>query len=51
MKILTLYMFHNSSCCLSINGEIVSALHEDRFVKRKNEVAKCSKYNVMQTKP
>lgn len=32
-------MFHNSSCCLSINGEIVSALHEDRFVKRKNEVA------------
>ena len=39
MKILTIYFFHNSTVCLSIDGKIVSAIHEDRIVKIKNEVA------------
>lgn len=39
LNILTIYEYHNSSACISINGEIVAAFNEDRFVKKKNEVS------------
>ena len=32
-------IYHNSSAALSINGNIVCAFNEDRFVKKKNEVS------------
>ena len=38
LVILTLYEFHNSSSCISVDGEIKFAFNEDRFAKIKNEV-------------
>lgn len=37
MTIIGIYDDHNSSAALSINGEIVCAVQEERFTKRKNE--------------
>lgn len=37
MVIIGVYDGHNSSASLSINGEIVCAIQEERFTKRKNE--------------
>ncbi len=37
MTILGIYDDHNSSASLSMNGEIVCAVQEERFTKRKNE--------------
>lgn len=37
MIIIGIYDGHNSSAALSINGEIICALQEERFTKRKNE--------------
>ena len=37
MKVLGIYDDHNASAALSINGEIVCAVQEERFTKRKNE--------------
>jgi len=37
MNILGIYDDHNASVALSINGEIVCAVQEERFTKRKNE--------------
>ncbi|SON50967.1 carbamoyltransferase C-terminal domain-containing protein [Vibrio tapetis] len=38
MNVLGIYDGHNSSASLSINGEVVCAVQEERFTKRKNEV-------------
>ena len=37
MTVIGIYDGHNSSASLSINGEIVCAVQEERFTKRKNE--------------
>ncbi len=37
MKIIGIYDGHNSSVALSVDGEIVCAVQEERFTKRKNE--------------
>ncbi len=37
MIVIGIYDDHNSSACLSINGEIVCAIQEERLTKRKNE--------------
>jgi len=37
MNVLGIYDDHNASVSLSINGEIVCAVQEERFTKRKNE--------------
>lgn len=37
MNIIGIYDGHNASASLSINGEIVCAVQEERFTKRKNE--------------
>ena len=37
MTIIGIYDDHNASVALSINGEIVCAVQEERFTKRKNE--------------
>ena len=37
MTIIGIYDDHNSSAALSIDGEIVCAVQEERFTKRKNE--------------
>mgnify|MGYP005668994655 FL=1 len=38
MVIIGIYDGHNSSATLSIDGEIICAVQEERFTKRKNEV-------------
>ena len=38
MIIIGIYDGHNASACLSIDGEIVCALQEERLTKRKNEI-------------
>ena len=37
MKVIGIYDSHNSSAALSIDGEIICAVQEERFTKRKNE--------------
>ncbi len=37
MIVIGIYDDHNSSAALSIDGEIVCAVQEERFTKRKNE--------------
>ena len=37
MVVIGIYEDHNSSAALSINGEIICAVQEERFTKRKNE--------------
>lgn len=37
MTIIGIYDGHNSSAALSVNGEILCAVQEERFTKRKNE--------------
>ena len=37
MTVIGVYDGHNSSAALSINGEIICAVQEERFTKRKNE--------------
>ncbi len=37
MRIIGIHDGHNSSVSLSVNGEIVCAIQEERFTKRKNE--------------
>ena len=38
MIVIGIYDGHNASACLSIDGEIVCALQEERLTKRKNEI-------------
>ena len=38
MIVIGIYDSHNSSASLSIDGEIVCAIQEERFTKRKNEI-------------
>ena len=37
MRVIGIYDDHNASAALSVNGEIVCAVQEERFTKRKNE--------------
>jgi carbamoyltransferase len=53
MIVIGIYEGHNSSVALSVNGEIVCAVQEERFTKRKNETGfpcKAVKYVIQKYK-